>query len=221
MLRLQIKSKFHVFRGKGVRGAPVCRSTPLSLRDTSPIGGDLPNPEIYPLEDTGEVRKATNLLRCSSPFVLQLRRVAPQRCPVWLQFYYCFVFRIYSRLYSLFFRPALILRHTNIGGLFRQTRLYTEPFLNYSTCRLPARRNYRRRVSFFIFAAGSLAVDRNEADYTFDFYKAVPTTNSNISSLSLIEPFEISYIFPVLHTTVFLLCINAQPHSGISTCDTI
>ncbi len=110
-------------------------------------------------------------------------------------------------------------KNPNIGGLFRQSSLYAEP-LNHSTSRraflLPAHLNYRRHV-FSDLQSVSLAADRNEADYAFDFYKAVPTTNSNISSLSLIEPFEISYIFPVLHTTVFLLCINAQPHSGIST----
>ena len=49
--------------------------------------------------------KQQHFCYCSSPYILQLRRVAPQRCPVSLRFQYCYVFRDYSRLHSSFFRP--------------------------------------------------------------------------------------------------------------------
>ncbi len=45
--------------------------------------------EVHSLEDTGKVKKAANFLCCSSPYISQLRQVAPQRCLVWLQFQYC------------------------------------------------------------------------------------------------------------------------------------
>ena len=50
-------------------------------------------------------RKAANWLRCSSPYILQPRRGALQRCPVLLHFYLWYIFRDYSRLHSCFFRP--------------------------------------------------------------------------------------------------------------------
>ena len=97
--------QFGATRNKSVKQSRgfCAKLTPLSLRDTSPTGGDNPNPGVYPLEDTGEVEKqrisSAALHRISCSRVGALSSVALFRCIFSFGTFFGFI-RVYTVVFS-------------------------------------------------------------------------------------------------------------------------